>query len=155
MTDESSPAPAPALAAAGPKRERLWSAVGLLEQALTAPAPGRVDVWRARTATALEALRGEWGDHRRVTEADDGLFVEIMDREPRLAHAIERLRHEHRELADEMRAVASALGRVGDEDGVAGIRTELVQLIARLSLHRHRGVDLVYDAYNTDISAGD
>jgi hypothetical protein len=146
---------APALTAAAPGRERLWAAVAELEQALAAPAPGRVDDWRARAEARLEALRAEWDNHVQTTEGDDGLFAEIMDMEPRLAHAIDRLRHEHRELADEMSGANAALGRVADEDGVTKTRTELVQLLARLSLHRHRGVDLVYDAYNTDISADD
>jgi hypothetical protein len=151
MTDKVTPA----LAAAGPTRERLWAAVDDLERAVTAPAPGRVDAWRARSAATLETLLAEWGDHIRLAEAEGGLFDEIMDQEPRLAHAIERLRHEHVELADKLGSAATALERVADESGVAASRAALVGLIGGLSLHRHRGVDLVYEAYNTDISADD
>ena len=54
-----------------------------------------------------------------------------------------------------MSASAVRLDAVVDESGVDAGRADLLDLVALLSRHRHRGVDLVYDAYNTDISSGD
>lgn len=144
-----------ALAAASAPRERLWGAVVALEGAIAAPAPGRVEAWRKLASERLRGVSDAWIEHITITEADDGLFAEIMGLAPRLAHAIERLRREHESLRAAISASAVRLDAVVDEPGVDTSRGDLIDLIGLLSRHRHRGVDLVYDAYNTDISAGD
>ena len=42
-----------------------------------------------------------------------------------------------------------------DDDGVEATREQAVELIKALLLHRHRGAELVYDAYNVDVATGD
>ena len=155
MVAENSPSSEAALVAAGAPRERLWGAVVALEGAIAAPAPGRVEAWRKLASDRLRGVSDAWTEHITTTEADDGLFAEIMGFAPRLAHAIDLLRQEHESLRAEITASADRLDAVVDESGVDVSRADLLDLIALLSRHRHRGVDLVYDAYNTDISAGD
>jgi hypothetical protein len=144
-----------ALAAARAPRERLWSAADALARSIAAPAPGRIERWRTLVAGRLATVRDEWEHHVVAAEADDGLFAEIMTRAPRLAHAIDRLRGEHTALRARMATLATGAEAVTDDGGVAASREGLLELVSDLARHRHRGVDLVYEAYDTDISAGD
>jgi hypothetical protein len=152
---EHTQSPEAALGAARAPRERLWGAVDALEAAIAAPAPGRIEAWRQLASTRLRDVSEAWAEHITTTEADDGLFAEIMGFAPRFAHAIERLRHEHETLRAAISASAVGLDAAVDESGVDASRADLLDLLALLARHRHRGIDLVYDAYNTDISAGD
>jgi hypothetical protein len=44
---------------------------------------------------------------------------------------------------------------VSDDDGVDRARAEAVDLIKAMLLHRHRGAEIVFDAYNVDVATGD
>ena len=58
-------------------------------------------------------------------------------------------------LAAAVDALALELTAVTDDDGVEATRQAAVDLIKALLLHRHRGAELVYDAYNVDVAPGD
>ncbi len=144
------------LAAARGRRIDLRAALGRLEQTLATPAPGREAEWLSavgqRTADLVTALQ----QHLEVTEGEDGLFEEILQEAPRLAHAIDGLRRDHGrlvELASSLRDGAASSKT--DADVVEGVRREAVALMVELVEHRHRGADLVYSAFNVDIEAVD
>ena len=40
-------------------------------------------------------------------------------------------------------------------DSVAGVSAEADELVRSFEMHSHRGAELVYEAYNVAISAGD
>jgi hypothetical protein len=42
-----------------------------------------------------------------------------------------------------------------DDVGVAGVRDQVVAVLSGLVRHRQAGADMVYEAYNVDIEAGD
>jgi hypothetical protein len=145
-----------ALETARGRRRGLQAALADLEEAVTAPASGRVAAWSATAGQRLLAVRDALRHHVEATEAPDGLFAEVLDHAPRLAKRVEQLRADHETLA---RAVDDAYGGLPaegtDEDGAARTRERVVSLLADMSRHRHLGADLVYEAYHVDISASD
>jgi hypothetical protein len=148
-----------ALAAVRIRRDALLDAVLDFEQALAAPASDRAALWAADVAAALDGLRVVFEHHVADTESEGGFFQELLDDEPRLTRAVERMRADHvtisttaDELAERLRRVASA----GDVDAdIDSLRAGLLDLIRALLVHRHRGSELVYEAYNVDLSVGD
>ena len=89
-----------------------------------------------------------------VTEQADGLYDEILERAPRLAGNVRRLREEHPEIQE---GIGHMLGRlehveIGGEDWpVDKARDDLQRFIGSVIRHRQRGADLVWEAYNVDI----
>ena len=147
--------PTPALEAARGRRLELHAALVDTEQALAAPAPGRASEWARDVLDRLEVLRAAFDRHVEVTEGPGGLYDEIRERAPRLLRKLESLRAEHPAIGE---AIAGALARVagvsGGED-VTETRAAVLAVLARLARHRQAGSDLVYEAYNVDVGAGD
>jgi hypothetical protein len=134
------------------QRTGLRVALGDVEQALSAPAPRREVEWRGDLGVALDALSNALESHIASTEAADGLLAEIMSAAPRLAHRIDRVRADHERLRSDLGA---SRGAVETGEDVDVIRDRVIALLADLVRHRQLGSDLVYDAYNVDIEAGD
>jgi hypothetical protein len=140
-----------ALEAAKGQRLSLRRAIDGLEDALARPATEGSGAWLDGVAAALDHLRDVWAVHIEVTEAPDGLYAEILENTPRLANRLGRLRREHVELGERIRAGLAA-ARGGDRGAdLAGLRDRMVRLFADLTRHRKRGLDLVYEAYHVDI----
>jgi hypothetical protein len=137
------------------KRDELYSSILGLERDLSTPARGRVPEWAHGVSERLGLVGRAVDSHIAVTEGSGGLFADVMDRAPRLAHEIAALREEHRSLRSQLDEAARAVEAVEDLDGVEGARVRLLDLIRELLAHRHRGSELIYDAYNLDIGTGD
>jgi hypothetical protein len=135
------------------QRESLRRSMVELEDAIAAPAHGREVPWVERVDAALRRMARAWSHHADVTEAEGGLFAEIMETAPRLANAVKKLRTEHVEiaavLAQEIETTASAAGN--DGDWVGERRSAITLLLGRLARHRQRGADLTYEAFDVDI----
>jgi len=114
-----------------------------------------VPTWSAAVRDRLDRLTAALRAHIDGTEREGGLFDEILEREPRLAHGVDRLRSEHRDQMDAAGEAEARLARLDDEAGVEDVRARLHALIHQLIVHRSSGAELVYDAYNVDLSAGD
>ncbi len=143
------------LAAVRVRRDELYDATLALERAVASPARGRATTWAAAVRVRLSGLDRALRAHVDGTEQEGGLFDEILEREPRLAHGIDRLRAEHRDQVAAVDDAAARLTGINDETGVDEVRARLHDLIHGLLVHRSRGAELVYDAYNVDLSAGD
>jgi hypothetical protein len=143
-----------ALGEARRRRRTLHDALVQLEMAISSPAAGRVPDWSRQVAKDLVGVRDAFEQHIEVTEKPEGLYDEIMERAPRLAHTVDRLREEHPSIRT---SIANAVGRVEhDEVGseawpVDEARDDLQRLIGGVVRHRQRGADLVWEAYNVDI----
>ena len=137
------------------RRAGLRAAMDELERAIAAPGGGRHAVWVRGVRVAVETLGAALEKHVTATEAEGGLLDDVLHSVPRLAHRIDQLRDEHQSLLAATDAVAKALA--GDEASVSvdQIRDDVVSLLGGLVRHRHRGAELVYDAYNVDIEAAD
>jgi len=144
----------PALGEARKRRRTLHDALVQLEMAISSPASGRVPDWSAQVSKDLTGVRDAFDQHIEATEKPGGLYDEIMERAPRLAHTVDRLRQEHPPIAE---SIAATVARVeADEVGsdawpVDRARDDLQRLIGGLVRHRQKGADLVWEAYNVDI----
>jgi hypothetical protein len=126
-------------------RAQLLASIERVERALAAPTgePG----WRSKVLARLASLRDAFADHVAVTEGRDGLYAELLNHAPRLAHGVDRLVRDHAALRHEIDAVwVRAPGARPQE-----LRAWASDLLHELARHRQRGADLVYDAYQTDI----
>ncbi|MGH8915648.1 MAG: hypothetical protein ACRDZM_14165 [Acidimicrobiia bacterium] len=149
MTDSSS------LTRAHARRRALNDAMTQLEKALAGPAAA--EGWLDRVEDSLAGLREGLEAHVAEVEGPRGLLAEIVDVAPRLAAATRELEDEHGLLlaaCDRAERKLEAIRGSVTPDGVA-LRRRLTTLLGRVTLHRQRGADLVYEAYNVDIAAAD
>lgn len=138
------------LLAARIARERLYGALMRVNNAVGAPV-GNGLKWRHRVLRELRRLRAALRYHVVETEAPEGLLAEIVEQAPRLAREVERLRAEHETLAE---GCDQMLLRAEGDDSPALIRKQTMALLGRFAAHRHRGADLVYEAFDVDLGGG-
>jgi hypothetical protein len=136
--------------AARDRREQLQRGLLVLEEALTSPAS--LDGWLPRVTEAIAELRETVIDHVAGSEAPDGLLAQVADVSPWLGPRVEQLRAEHDDLVASADALVEACAEATTSDDIADAAWALLE---RVSRHRSRGADLLYDAYALDISAGD
>lgn len=103
---------------------------------------------------SLKSLTLELDVHVSEVERKGGLFSSIMAQAPQLAATIEQLRREHDELSSSISDVVSAVNRAKAADELDEVRRLGLALMGDFVRHRHRGADLVYDAYAIDIGGG-
>ena len=139
------------LAAVQVRRDRLQDANAALATAADAPADDP-DAWRSAVVGAAAELRRVFADHVHGTEGADGFFAAVLDHAPRLAHQARALRDEHRPLEQAVDDLVALADAPGDPDPVRAAARAVVTVVDR---HRHRGAQLVLDAYNVDVAAGD
>lgn len=151
------PADLPAIEQARRQRAGVRAAYDRLERAAASPASGRTREWCEIVAARLSELATVFRHHVEVTEAHDGLFAEIIETAPRLAHRTEELRQDHRDIEE---AIFSAVAKLAstenpDQRAADDASDAALDLLTRISHHRHLGAELVYDAYHIDIEAAD
>ena len=133
------------------RRAELRESMSALEQALAAPAADRKSVWAERVHVALVELSADFREHIDITEGPDGLYHGVLATAPHMSSSVAGLIREHIQIkarADQLLAMLSAPPAAADVDTARDLGTTL---IAKLSRHRQRGADLVYEAYQTDI----
>jgi len=144
----------PALDAARQRRKTLHDTLVHLEEALSSPAAVRIPDWTATVLKELHEVRDAFEQHIVVTEQDDGLYEEILERAPRLEGNVRRLREEHPEIRTGIDSMLERLENteIGtDTWQLEQARDDLQRFIGRVIKHRQRGADLVWEAYNVDI----
>jgi len=153
MATHDTPDLTPALDAARKRRVRLRDELYDVEQAISAPAPGRVDTWTGAVVIQLTKLREAMDEHVYVTEEPEGLYDEVLDLSPRLAGKVKRLRDEHPQILEQTDALIARLENegIGENWPLEDARDETQRLLGRIVRHRQRGADLVWEAYNLDI----
>jgi hypothetical protein len=144
----------PALDAARQRRKTLHDTLVHLEEGISSPAAGRIPDWTATVLKEMVEVREAFEQHISVTERPDGLYDEILERAPRLAGNVRRLREEHPEIKE---AVTTMVVRL-EQTEIGGVswplddaRDDLQRLIGSVIRHRQKGADLVWEAYNVDI----
>jgi hypothetical protein len=154
LVDDHVVRPTSTLTAARTQREALQRAMVRLEGAAAAPARHREGPWEAIVTEALHEVRRALAEHVHVAEGPDGLFNEIRGLHPRFEHRVHELAKDHIALADLIDRAASAL-QAADPLDIDACREAVTILLTRLMRHRQRGLDLVYEAYQLDVGAGD
>jgi hemerythrin HHE cation binding domain-containing protein len=146
-----SPEPAHDLENLRLRRAELRDSMRALEQALAAPAPGRVDLWAERVHVALVELSADFRQHIDITEGPDGLYPGLLTTAPRLSNAVTGLIREHDQITALIDDLLTCLAAPVGTDDLDSARDLGTALLSRLIRHRQRGADLVYEAYATDI----
>jgi hypothetical protein len=132
-------------------RAELLESLRVVEQAMAAPAVGDVAAWARRVSVALVELEADFREHVELTEGADGLYGSLLEAAPRLSNVVRTLTSDHARIRTAIGAlVTTTEGPVATTD-VARIRQAGTTLLGRLSRHRQRGADLVFEAYQTDI----
>ena len=146
----------PRVRAAARRRTDLFDAILAVEQAASRPATDREAEWMAAMHDAVADLHHEIVDHIDSTEHPEGLYQEILELTPRLAHRIDVLRAEHDEMRMQVEAILTDVaGDPPTSASVDRLRAGTRGLLALLMRHRQRGADLVWEAYNLDIGNTD
>src|SRR5690606_12550596 len=109
-----------------------------LERAITGPA-GEPDSWGDGVRAAAAEVRAALDAHVVEVESPGGLYVEITDRSPRLAHAIEVLRREHGTMGQQLDELDAVLDSRAPD--VEKVREDALVLLMEISRHRHKGAD--------------
>jgi hypothetical protein len=143
-----------ALSEARLRRKTLHDSLVHLEEKISSPAAGRIPDWTAAVLKGMTEVRDAFAQHVIVTEKPDGLYDEILERAPRLAGNVRRLREEHPEIVTATDELIGKLEQI--EIGSEGwpldrARDDLQRFIGSVIRHRQRGADLVWEAYNVDI----
>lgn len=133
------------------RRAELLQSIRALEQALASPAAGRVEAWSQRVHAALAELTADFREHVALTEGSDGLYRAVLATAPRLANVVANLTADHAVISQLTGRLLDRTQGPVDAAEVEPVREDGTALLARLSRHRQRGADLVYEAYQTDI----
>jgi hypothetical protein len=145
----------PDLLAVRERRQSLRSAMGAFEGALAGPALGRIPEWTAGLVTALQQLDTRVTEHIAATEGPTGFHGELVAASPRLVHSVSLLVAEHHRICELLDQLRRATNHARTDGQVGGIREQGTQTLALLAKHRQRGADLIYEAYERDLGAGD
>jgi hypothetical protein len=128
------------------RRDAIGVAISSLERALAAAA-GTGEAWRAHVAAEVGALHHLVVEQVAAYEAPDGVFEEIVERAPRLAPRVERVRQLIEPLDGRLRDLASSVPTAEPD----AVRDDAVTVLADIARARHRIADLVWDACSVDI----
>lgn len=144
-----------ALAAVQDRRDDFYEAILGLERAMAEAAGDDAPGWAARASIAALDLRAVLREHVAETEAEGSFYDDISRNFPNLAHQAARLQAEHGPLRDAANELVETLSTVRDDAGVDRARGQALDLLKALLMHRHRGAEIVFDAYNVDVATGD
>ena len=107
------------------------------------------DAWRGHLGRAVDDLAVVVQAHVTATEGAGGLFEELQrESGGRLTAAVRRLRREHERstvLVDDLRDAIAAHAEP------SSLRQAADELFAQLEAHRHRGSDLLWQAYGVEL----
>ena len=102
-------------------------------------------------SVALVELEADFGEHVELTEGREGLYRALLATAPQLSSLVSRLTAEHSQIKKSIDGLLTSVGGPVTTDEADRIRESATTLLGRLSRHRQRGADLVFDAYQTDI----
>jgi hypothetical protein len=125
-----------------------------LEEAIARPAGQDAGKWSTEMAERYGSLIEAFRYHVQQSEGPEGLLPEIVATAPRLAHAVEKVKEEHRSLLVDMDRLHAGVQSGGFRD-VEAMRREALDLLQALAAHRQRGSDLIYEAYLVDVEGGE
>ena len=144
-----------ALDAVQERRDEFYEGILELERAMATAAGDDPGAWAQNVAIAVKSMHKVLDDHIAETEAPGSFYDDVIEHVPNLIKASQRLQAEHPVLVSQLDQLAVEIKGVTDDESVEQARQTAVDMIKALLLHRHRGAELVYDAYNIDVATGD
>jgi hypothetical protein len=143
------------LAAVRRRRVSLRAAMTSLEESLAVPASGRIGVWAVGVDEAAVEVGSHLNEHIETSEGPQGFHVEILAAAPRLSHAVATLVSDHEAASDILGQLLTRVEEAKTQEDVDAIRELGTELLSRLTRHRQRGADLIYEAYEYDLGGED
>jgi hypothetical protein len=135
-------------------RERVAEAAAALDS--IAAGPGEDPrAWAETLRGDVVELIDAWAMHIDETEQPGGLYEEIIADKPRLAHAVDVLRHEHEAVMADAAALMLAAAVPSSAIDQPVLRADALALVTAVERHQRRGLDLLYDFYQLDIGVGE
>jgi hypothetical protein len=147
----------PTLETAADIRADLHRALIETEDAIAAAAPGRFAEWTEAVLKALVHVHTAFHSHIEIAEGDDGIYEEVLDREPRLIDTVNRIKAEHPQILAMIHEPYNRL-RLREVDEfipAEEIRDAVMKVLAKITKHRQKGADLVWEAYFVDLGGLD
>ena len=129
--------------------------MGEFEDALAAPALGRLADWTPGVEVTLHRLRLRMSEHVAATEGPEGFHSEMMWAAPRLGRAVELAVQEHELVTDLLSESAVAAASLEGDEGIGELRAKGTRILALLARHRQRGADMIFEAYQSDLGGCD
>lgn len=156
MTDHH-PEMTPLLEAAAEIRADLHQAMIEIEDAIAGAAAGRFVDWTNDVLKALTHLHYAFHDHIQQAEGPEGLYHEIQDREPRLRDMVKRIQAEHPQILEAIHEPYHTLRDRKEDEFVPAdeVRDTITSVLGKITRHRQKGADLVYEAYYVDLGGMD
>jgi CBS domain-containing protein len=109
------------------------------------------DRWRAVLARDLDKLSSMLAAHFQAEERN-GYMSGVLERAPALAHQVEVLLRQHKEMREQFVQLNRA---VQGGQGLEAVRDGLRRALAMLVHHEQQENELVQEAYQRDVGAGD
>jgi hypothetical protein len=128
------------------RRDEIGDAISAVEMALAAAA-GTGETWRAHVAETLQRLHGLVVDQVAAYEEPDGVFDDIVQRSPRLASRVAKIK----ERIEPLGARIDELVRLVHEADPDEVRDRAVLLLADIVRARQKIADLVWEACSVDL----
>lgn len=97
------------------EHEKVDALIAALRAQVAAVPKAGLSTWIGDTQRQFEHLRAHLIRHMALEESD-GYLVEVIERRPTLSKEVDRLEHEHREMAKIMESVHQVLSSVTPED---------------------------------------
>ncbi len=131
-------------------RERFCEVQMAVRRAVGAPIQSGAD-WRVRLEREFVRLTDATYEHIAETEGSEGVLSEIVEEAPRLWREVDKLKTEHLEMIE---GCSRILRSLRGSDSARLVRREVQALLEKFEAHRHRGADLVFEAFDVDIGGG-
>lgn len=137
-------------------RQRSLQALQELELRAGSPAPGREAEWLGQVLHALDALEKMLATQHQNSADDASILSDIQREQPRLHNRVVQLRRDYHDLHEAVTRFRTELEATPpDEIHCADVRQQLDRVATELRDQRAREADLIYEAFNVDLGAGD
>jgi hypothetical protein len=137
------------------RRTELARVMDSVHQVASTPSAPSPEAWAGAVAIRLAELEAAWRHHIGVTEGPTGLHTEIVQVSPRLSAAVAKLTADHGVVAAELAALLTDIETVHTAQSAEAVHARVVEVLATIDRHRHKGANLVYEAFNVDLSSAD
>ncbi|MFN3648326.1 MAG: hypothetical protein ACK47B_01995 [Armatimonadota bacterium] len=141
----------------GPARNSaLAEAIRHVESALEPPHPGAESEWILRASRKIRDGARALATHRAVVDAPDGLYAQVEGVTPPAGPHLRGLRRQSGATLEDASHLERAAGAAaGDPENVDAVLARARELVGALWRLQQREVELLVQAYEQDIGAGD
>jgi hypothetical protein len=137
-------------------RERSLHALQELELRAGSPAPGREAQWLEQVLHALDTLETMLATQHQNSADDASILADIQREQPRFHNRVVQLRRDYHALHEAVSRLRTQLEAIPpDEIHSTDVRQRLDRVATELRYQRAREADLIYEAFNVDLGAGD